>query len=67
VTVAEGFGVPAHNLGRGDAREKLARALGAPGPCLIHAPVRPDEKVYPMVPPGAADRDMIGGEAHACR
>ena len=23
----------------------------------------PQEKVYPMVPPGAANRDMIGGEA----
>ena len=69
VRVAEGFGVPAHDLGRGDPLETLARALAAPGPCLIHAPVRPDEKVYPMVPPGAANRDMIGGEgrAHACR
>jgi hypothetical protein len=36
---------------------------------LINAPVRADEKVYPMVPPGAANRDMIGGKtrAHACR
>jgi acetolactate synthase-1/2/3 large subunit len=69
VRVAEGFGVPGHDLGRGDPLETLARALAAPGPCLIHAPVRPDEKVYPMVPPGAANRDMIGGEgrAHACR
>ena len=69
VRVAEGFGVPAHDLGRGDPLETLARALAAPGPCLIHAPVRPGEKVYPMVPPGAANRDMIGGEAraHACR
>jgi acetolactate synthase-1/2/3 large subunit len=69
VRVAEGFGVPAHDLGAGDPVETLARALAAQGPCVIHAPIRPDEKVYPMVPPGAANRDMIGGEARAdaCR
>ena len=66
VRVAEGFGVPAHDLGRGDPVETLARALAAPGPCLIHAPVRPDAKVYPMVPPGAANRDMIGGGPCPC-
>jgi acetolactate synthase-1/2/3 large subunit len=68
VRVAEGFGVPAYDLGKGDPAETLARALAEPGPGLIHAPVGPDEKVYPMVPPGAANRDMIGGEtrAHAC-
>ena len=39
-------------------------ALGTPGPCLIHAPIDVQEKVYPMVPPGAANKDMIGGEAY---
>jgi acetolactate synthase-1/2/3 large subunit len=68
VRIAEGFGVPAYDLDKGDPSETLARALTEPGPCLIHVPIRPDEKVYPMVPPGAANRDMIGGEAraHAC-
>ncbi|MFA9209883.1 MAG: hypothetical protein ACEQSN_17250, partial [Yersinia sp. (in: enterobacteria)] len=33
-----------------------------PGPVLIHALIDVDEKVYPMVPPGAANIDMIGGE-----
>jgi acetolactate synthase-1/2/3 large subunit len=68
VRVAEGFGVPAYDLEDGDPVETLARALAEPGPALIHVPVRPEEKVYPMVPPGAANRDMIGGEAraHAC-
>jgi len=40
----------------------MARALREPGPCLIHAPIDVYEKVYPMVPPGAANKDMIGGE-----
>ena len=41
----------------------LAKALGEKGPCLIHAPVDSNEKVYPMVPPGAANKDMIGGDS----
>jgi acetolactate synthase-1/2/3 large subunit len=68
VRIAEGFGVPAYDLGEGDPAETLTRAFAEPGPSLIHVPIRPEEKVYPMVPPGAANRDMIGGEtrAYAC-
>jgi len=40
----------------------LAEALAAPGPCLIHAPIDVNQKVYPMVPPGAANRDMLASE-----
>jgi len=66
VRIAEGFGVRACDLAaEGDPREALVRALREPGPCLIHAPIDTNEKVYPMVPPGAANRDMIGGETHA--
>jgi acetolactate synthase-1/2/3 large subunit len=63
--IAEGFGMPTHDLGEGDAAETMARALREPGPCLIHVPIDVYEKVYPMVPPGAANKDMIGGERHA--
>ena len=37
----------------------LARALAAPGACLVRVPIAPDANVYPMVPPGAANREMI--------
>ncbi|HEV8714672.1 MAG TPA: acetolactate synthase large subunit [Candidatus Binatia bacterium] len=70
VKIAEGFGLKAYDLSRGnDPLEILARALREEGPCLIHAPIAVSEKVYPMVPPGAANKDMIGGEAYAnaCR
>nr|CBX71695.1 hypothetical protein YEW_IO37240 [Yersinia enterocolitica W22703] len=40
----------------------MHEALNRPGPVLIHALIDVDEKVYPMVPPGAANIDMIGGE-----
>ena len=39
----------------------LRQALHTPGPCLIHASIDVEEKVYPMVPPGAANKEMIGG------
>jgi acetolactate synthase-1/2/3 large subunit len=38
----------------------LMDAIARPGPCLIHASIDAEQKVYPMVPPGAANRDMIG-------
>lgn len=63
VKIAEGFGMRAHDLGSAaDPVVTLAAALHAPGPCLIHAPIDVNEKVYPMVPPGAANKDMIEGE-----
>jgi len=62
VRVAEGFGVPAIDLDTAsDARAALAVALARPGPMLIHASIAVHEQVLPMVPPGAANKDMIGG------
>jgi len=42
----------------------LEEAICAPGPALIHAPIDVNEFVFPMVPPGAANREMMGGEAN---
>jgi acetolactate synthase-1/2/3 large subunit len=61
--LARSLGVKAYDLADDDKpAATLARALHEPGPCLIHALIDTDEKVYPMVPPGAANRDMIGHE-----
>jgi acetolactate synthase I/II/III large subunit len=61
IKVAEGFGIAALDLDREpDPGAALAEALARPGPCLIHAGIAAEQKVYPMVPPGAANRDMIG-------
>ncbi len=66
VGIAKGFGMRAYDLEEGgDPEALLAKALGEPGPCLIHARVDVEESVYPMVPPGAANNVMIGGEANA--
>ena len=66
--VARGFGLSAFDLADGgDPSATLAAALAAPGPCLIHAPVDVEDKVFPMVPPGAPNTAMIRGESnHAC-
>ena len=62
VKIAEGFGVPAVDLDTADdPRATLAEALHRPGPCLIHATIDREQFVYPMVPPGAANTEMIGG------
>jgi acetolactate synthase-1/2/3 large subunit len=66
ITIAKGFGMTAYDLRHSDDPiETLAQAINANGPCLIHAPIDVNEKVYPMVPPGAANKDMIGGESPA--
>jgi acetolactate synthase-1/2/3 large subunit len=60
--VAEGFGVRAVDLdAAADPRAALDEALNTRGPCLIHASIDVHQKVFPMVPPGAANKEMIGG------
>ena len=62
VRVAEGFGVPAIDLDAEiDPRAALAAALSTRGPMLIHVSIAMHEQVLPMVPPGAANKEMIGG------
>lgn len=64
--IARGFGVAAYDLGSADDPvAQLACSLRAPGPCLINVPIAAEANVYPMVPPGAANRDMIDGGTHA--
>ena len=62
ITIAKGFDMPGYDLATGDNYEELLKkALQSKGPCLIHVPIDVNEKVFPMVPPGAANIDMIGG------
>jgi acetolactate synthase-1/2/3 large subunit len=61
VKVAQGFGIAAVDLDTAaNPCAALMEAIARPGPCLIHASIDVQQKVYPMVPPGAANRDMIG-------
>ncbi len=66
ITIAKGFGMATYDLATVDGHEELLRnALQSKGPCLIHVPIDVNEKVFPMVPPGAANIDMIGGDKNA--
>ncbi len=59
--IARGFGLQAVDLDAvEDPRKTLSRLLSAPGPCLIHAGIDRAARVYPMVPPGAANTQMLG-------
>ncbi len=61
IKVAQGLGIGALDLDlESDPAAALQAAIARPGPCLIHASIDVEQKVYPMVPPGAANREMIG-------
>ena len=61
---AASMGLSGVDLGKSESpHDDLKRALQQPGPCVINIPICEQEMVFPMVPPGAANKDMIGGEA----
>ena len=60
--IAEGFGWRTLDLDTAsDPKSALAAALSVRGPTFIHASIDRHEQVLPMVAPGAANKDMIGG------
>ncbi len=66
ISIARGFGMPTFDLAQCDNHAEMMReALESTGPCLIHVPIDVNENVFPMVPPGAANRDMIGADNNA--
>jgi len=62
--IARGFGIRGYDLTResGELASIFQKALTEPGPCLINVPIDYAENVFPMVPPGKANYEMIGGE-----
>jgi len=59
--IAAGFGLHTCDLNaEEDAQAALQAAISRPGPALIHVRIDPQQKVYPMVPPGAANTEMVG-------
>ena len=58
--IAAGFGLHTCDLNaEEDAHAALQAAISRPGPALIHVRIDPEQKVYPMVPPGAANTEMV--------
>src|SRR5450759_984464 len=63
VAVARGFGIPAERVVVDeDPAEAIARMSGAEGPYMVEAMVDPDNYVYPIIPPGASNVEMICGK-----
>lgn len=59
--IAAGFGLHTCDLNaEADPHAALQAAISHPGPALIHVRIDPEQKVYPMVPPGAANTEMVG-------
>jgi acetolactate synthase I/II/III large subunit len=62
VRVAEAFGVEAFRISRREEVEAgIARLLAADGPCLAHVIIDPRENVWPLVPPGKNNAEMMEG------
>lgn len=56
--LASAFGITSAAMDFHNSRF-LAEFLAAPGPALLHVQVAEDEKVFPMVAPGAGNLEMI--------
>lgn len=62
-TIAKGFNIKGCDLkNEVNPMETLKKILSEPGPCVIDIPIRHDENVLPIVPPGAGNTEMLGGE-----
>lgn len=63
VAVARGFGIPAERVAVDEEpAEAIARMSGALGPYMVEAMVDSDNYVYPIIPPGASNVEMISGK-----
>ena len=59
--IAAGFGLETCDLNNeADPQAALQEIINRPGPALIHVRIDAEQKVYPMVPPGAANTEMVG-------
>jgi len=60
VAVAQAFGIEAFMIDQRDqVTDGIDRLLAAPGPCLMHVLIDPKENVWPLVPPGKSNAEMM--------
>lgn len=60
--IARGFGIPSVRVADWRDDESWIGLLHSDGPGLIAFEFDPEESVWPMVPPGAANREALGAE-----
>jgi acetolactate synthase-1/2/3 large subunit len=64
VSVAKAFGIEAFSVTAADEEEDaVRRLLNATRPCLAHVRIDPAANVWPLVPQGAGNSQMLEGEA----
>jgi acetolactate synthase-1/2/3 large subunit len=64
VSVAQAFGIEAFRVTRADEEERaINRLLAADGPCLAHVAIDPSANVWPLVPQGKSNAEMLEGKA----
>ncbi len=60
--VAKAFGVEGFTIDRRDqVSEGIDRLLAAEGPIVMHAVINPSDNVWPLVPQGKSNADMLDG------
>ncbi len=63
VAVSQAFGIEAFRISRReDVSPGIERLLAAKGPCLAHVLIDAKENVWPLVPPGKSNSEMMHGE-----
>ena len=63
VKLAEAFGAVGMRVTHDDeVEDAMKTAIETDGPVVLDVHVRKEENCYPMIPAGAAARDMVGGE-----
>lgn len=64
--MAEAFEIPSHSINRASQMRRAIEMLFAyNGPMLLHVNINPQDNVWPIVKPGAANSDMIDETSHS--
>jgi acetolactate synthase-1/2/3 large subunit len=65
VQVAESFGIPAFRIEKQDqVAGAIDKLLSVKGPLLCHVVIDPKENVWPLVPPGKSNSEMISAKVN---
>lgn len=63
VTLAKAFDIPAERIEKAcEVSDGLDRLLNAKGAYLLHVCIPEESNVWPLVPPGACNQDMLEGD-----
>ncbi|MEI7433810.1 MAG: biosynthetic-type acetolactate synthase large subunit [Methanomicrobiales archaeon] len=64
VKIAQAYGIDGIRVeSRDEVQSALKTAINTPGPFMLDFRIEREENVYPIVPPGAANNEMIGGNS----